>query len=371
MDQKQSLFREEVGFHNLPMNTSRVFEFGIIGDDLTSAADGASAFATYGQVARICRGRPPSRDALIVAVDCGSRAVGEPEAVRRVSDSTLLLKSKHILYKTVDSTLRGHVKAELAACLQVSGRKTLVFGPAFPAAGRTTVAGIQLVDGIPVAESSYGSDPVHPARHSSLAELVPDSATDVLILNASTQDELDAKVAALPEPQNILWAGSPGMAMALASRFALSSDVPVTLPRVKGGFLIVVGSANERSHCQANAVAQHPDVTVLCAPRERRAEPKVLLWTLAEQSIEVLRTRRISVVIATGGDTMEAILDRLGVGEFEILHEIAPGFPLGRALLDNGSELLIAMKAGGFGDDQVLVRAVTRLRATSAVAHSS
>ena len=68
------------------------------------------------------------------------------------------------------------------------------------------------------------------------------------------------------------------------------------------------------------------------------------------------------MVIATGGDTMEAILDRLNIFAFEILQELEPGFPLGRAFLGNGRELLIAMKAGGFGDDDTLRRAIAQLR---------
>ena len=69
------------------------------------------------------------------------------------------LAGRGVLYKTVDSTLRGHIAEELEACFAASGRKALVFAPAFPQAGCTTVRGIQLVDGIPVSESAYGHDP--------------------------------------------------------------------------------------------------------------------------------------------------------------------------------------------------------------------
>ncbi|RXT36397.1 hypothetical protein [Bradyrhizobium betae] len=42
--------------------------------------------------------------------------------------------------------------------------------------------------------------------------------------------------------------------------------------------------------------------------------------------------------------------------------ELEPGFPLGRASLEGGRELLIATKAGGFGDDNTLRRAIAQLR---------
>ena len=70
-------------------------------------------------------------------------------------------------------------------------------------------------------------------------------------------------------------------------------------------------------------------------------------------------------MIATGGDTMEAILNLLDVREFEILQELDPGFPLGRARLGDGRLLLLAMKAGGFGSDDALERAVARIGGTT------
>ena len=59
---------------------------------------------------------------------------------------------------------------------------------------------------------------------------------------------------------------------------------------------------------------------------------------------------------------MEAILDGLDIQAFEILRELEPGFPMGRAIRGGGCELLIAMKAGGFGDGDTLRRAIAQLR---------
>ena len=97
-------------------------------------------------------------------------------------------------------------------------------------------------------------------------------------------------------------------------------------------------------------------------PSKREDNPASVLNRIAADAAQDIRTMRFGALIATGGDTMEATLDRLGIREFEILKELDPGFPLGRATFDSGQELLLAMKAGGFGDDQVLQRAITQLR---------
>ncbi len=344
------------------MRTNNPCTVGVLADDLTSAADGAGPFVKRGQNAVIGRRRLPLREAAVVAVDSGSRSVSASEAKKRAVELTAQLAGRDILYKTVDSTLRGHVAAEMEPSFWASGRKMLVFAPAFPAAGRTTVGGIQLVDGVPVSESAYGRDPVHPARHSRLADLVPPSIGSAVILDVSTQEEFDAHVAAMPEPQSILWVGSPGMASALARRFPPVAPSSKPTAGACDGVLVAIGSANPHSHDQADRIEATTGVTLLRAPRERERDPASVLRQIADDAATRLRQQSFDALIATGGDTMEAILDRLDVREFEILDELEPGFPLGRASLGGGRTLLIAMKAGGFGQDDTLRRAIARLR---------
>ena len=349
------------------MRTNGEYTVGILADDLTSAADGAAPFVARGQRAMIGRRRMPLVERTVVAIDSGSRSVSAPQAATRVASLTARLAKRDVFFKTVDSTLRGNVSAELEASFKVSDRKILVFAPAFPAAGRTTVRGVQLLNGIPVSETIYGRDPVHPARHSRLIDLVPSSIRNVVILDAATQEELDAQIETLPDPETILWVGSPGMATALAKRLAPAGRPCGPTARARGDVLVAIGSANPRSHRQADGIAPEPGVTLLRAPLVRHDDPVAVLRQITQDAAERLRDGGFDTVIATGGDTMEAILDRLGIQAFEILQEIEPGFPLGRAALDDGRNLLIAMKAGGFGDDDALRRTIAHLREVSTV----
>src|SRR5438132_7519002 len=125
------------------MQTNSPYRVGILADDLTSAADGAAPFVARGASAWIGRKCMPRGNGSIVAVDSGSRSLPAHAASGVVASHTAALSASTILYKTVDSTLRGHVTAELEASFGASGRKMLVFAPAFPAAGRTTVDGVQ------------------------------------------------------------------------------------------------------------------------------------------------------------------------------------------------------------------------------------
>lgn len=354
------------------MHTNHQPHIAVLADDLTSAADGAAPFVARGLTAWIGRGQLPRQAAAVVAVDSGSRSATASQACEVVAQLTAQLASRAVLYKTVDSTLRGHVAQELEACFKASGRTSLVFAPAFPAAGRTTVRGIQLVDGIPVSQSVYGQDPVHPARHSALVELVPNCIKDATLFDAVTQEELDAQVASIEDPESVLWVGSPGMATALSRRFAPAKVPPPWMGGIRSDILVVIGSANPRSHRQADHIQDVSGVTLLRGPHTRESDSAAVLRRIAEDAARALQNPRFGALIATGGDTMEAVLDLLNVREFEILQELDPGFPLGHARLGDGRAFLLAMKAGGFGTDDALERAVARIRgATQAMRKDS
>ena len=209
---------------------------GIIADDLTSAADGASPFVAKGMNASVWRVRSESvRDSFehVLSIDCGSRSMGKDEAAKSVAQATALLADTPILLKTIDSTLRGHVTTEIEAAAKASARERIILAPAFPEAGRTTKNGIQLVNGTPVSETAYANDPVHPATTSRIADLIAKDLNSVVILDAESQEDLNRQVAAIENPESVLWIGSPGIAIALAEAQVLAISSPRLLPHAE------------------------------------------------------------------------------------------------------------------------------------------
>ena len=244
---------------------------GIIADDLTSATDGAAAFLAKGYAPLITRKVDRLDDEAVASIDTNSRASDISKATKATADAVSALSNARLLFKTIDSTLRGHIREEVAAAFRASGRSRLVVAPAFPEAGRLTIDGIQTVNGIPVSESVYGRDPVHPAGTSYIADLIDaslgtpiilaanssgDAATNasILILDADSQDVLNRQVASIPDPETVLWVGSPGLAIALASLVPAAPDgLPLT-GGAAGRVVIVAGSANPVTHAQCDAL---------------------------------------------------------------------------------------------------------------------
>ncbi len=336
---------------------------GIIADDLTSAADGGSPFVKKGlsvEVLRGSTGHSLATESKVVAVDCGSRSTTAGDAAKRVAHATSELASAPILYKTIDSTLRGHVREELAAAYKSSRRNRIVIAPAFPDAGRTTINGIQYVDGVPVSDSSYANDPVHPATTSRITDLISSELNGVVILDAESQGDLDTQVAAVDNPESVLWVGSPGLANALAKTVACDTSRQILQP-VAEQTLIVVGSANKVSRDQARRAEQMAIATCITVAEERKDDPNKVLADVVDKAVSALADPRIAAIIATGGDTMQALLDKLGVYAFGLIGEFEPGFPIGHTRLDNGRSLFLGMKAGGFGNPETLRSAVEYL----------
>src|ERR671917_2986540 len=128
-------------------------DVAIIADDLTGAADSGVQLVHSGyRTAVVFRGAPipPSDDLDAVAVDTNSRPLPAGFAAKRGVESGHALRESRIVYKKIDSTLRGPIGAELAAALAATRRSKALIAPAFPSTGRETKGGTQFVHGVPV-----------------------------------------------------------------------------------------------------------------------------------------------------------------------------------------------------------------------------
>src|SRR5215208_6501888 len=204
-----------------------------------------------------------------------------------------------IVYKKLDSTLRGPIAAELAAALGASGRDRAVVAPAFPAAGRTTVDGVQLVRGVPVHETEAKNDPRTPVREGHVPTLLAAAFPSVvslsvedladpaavrralersvcIVADAARDEDLEALVRAVPDPHYVLWAGSARLAVALGHVYPgprAGKTPPPPTPARK--VLVVVGSLSGVARGQLQSLAEYGCAAVPVSGAEGEALGKV------------------------------------------------------------------------------------------------
>jgi len=125
------------------------------------------------------------RDNDSLYIQTNSRAISQDEAVALVNrvraDALAAATQVHDNVRFVlrgDSTLRGHVFAESGVF--ASEESIMVFVPAFPDGGRTTIDGVHLVriDDrlLPANKTEYADDPVFPFKHGRLDEYVAEKS---------------------------------------------------------------------------------------------------------------------------------------------------------------------------------------------------
>ncbi|GAA1247819.1 four-carbon acid sugar kinase family protein [Prauserella halophila] len=250
----------------------------IVADDVTGAGDTAVQFAESGWTAEL-RLQPGTSDAQVIAVSSDSRACTAGEAATRVRRAAAGTRGTR-LFKKIDSTVRGPIRAEVDALLEELGQDAVaVVCPAFPGVGRTVVDGTVLVDDVPVSDTPVGRDPVTPVTESHLPTLLGAAqvrldpaggpaewaahlreAGRVVTTDATTDADLDRIARAVDAlGEHGLPVGAAGLAGALARRWhpAVPAPAPTVDPAPAGAdgtVLVVVTSLHAAARTQVQVL---------------------------------------------------------------------------------------------------------------------
>lgn len=330
----------------------------IIADDLTGALDSASGFAARGLAARVALDAGALTAALadpalaVITHPTGTRELSPDRATQVMAGLVPILRGfDGILFKKIDSRMKGHIAAELQA-LGAGVSRPVLASPAIPRLGRFVTQG---------AVTGFGIDqPIPIAPHLGCAAIIPEVDQDA---------DLDA---ALPADLSAtLYVGAAGLAEALARR--LSSRVEQTINHLPLPALLAIGSRDPVTLAQ---VAAAP-VTPVSAPNgDVPALPNAAALTLVQltqgaapqdsatvaerfaQGIAAAMRRTPSrTLLACGGETAHAILRELGVTALDLLGEALPGVPAARC---PSTDLVVLTKSGGFGPPSLLADLVNK-----------
>jgi uncharacterized protein YgbK (DUF1537 family) len=250
----------------------------ILADDLTGANDTGVQFSRLGGSVLVLVSMdrlPPAVEQCwdVLVVNTGTRNMTPAEAQARVKEVWAYLR-RHawpLVYKKIDSTLRGNVVPELQA-LFACGVPGAVLAPAFPLNGRTVEGGVLMVGGTPVHQTEAGRDGLSPVTSGDMVAMLTGSlpakvaaigldvidqgaiairaafdrwwreGRTVIVCDSRTQGDLAELTRAVqPELPGPVLVGSAGLARELAAAWLPDARSHASTPRTPRA-LVVAGS---------------------------------------------------------------------------------------------------------------------------------
>lgn len=323
----------------------------VIADDFTGALDSSTPFVLAGLTVAAAT-RPEglaaalASDADVVVVNTASRALSAGDAAAAVEDAAEQLRAAEpeLVFKKIDSRLKGNVFSETQAAAEGFGRNAIVVAPAIPDQNRPTIDGKVTGHGVAI--------PLPIAPHLPAHAIIADARTDA---------QLDAIVAA-HDWSKTLAVGARGLGAAFARRFGKA--VPrAFVPNAKT--LFAVGSHDPITAGQIDnlngAVSLHEALLGAYQGSFSRL-PALLQSTGAFAGPDSAISRRFAAtavsavdaltpdtLVMSGGDTALAILDALGTRIVFPQGEALPGLPWFLIGRQNRPSIRCVVKSGGFG----------------------
>jgi uncharacterized protein YgbK (DUF1537 family) len=325
---------------------------------------------------------------------------------------------------TIRGQPAAELAAQLKALAAAGRAPLAVVSPAFPATGRSVIDGCVRVNDMPIEQTplwardhTYASASLREVLASAdiSAEVIPLNVMrtgidavfarmreaerlgkGAVVCDSAAETDLRVAAGASLKLSAAVWVGSAGLAAALAALVAPTKPAAPPVATCSGAVLIVVGSLAEASRLQAKVLVESARVVhLMVLPETLLAGSQAPAWRGAGKSLidalasgrdvllEIALTEKpdltrgaslaaslarlvgeaatkIGALVATGGETACALLNRLGVHGIRLIEEVEPGVPLGVGI--GVRSLPVVTKAGAFGDPHTLRRCLDRLK---------
>lgn len=353
----------------------------VIADDFTGAAELAGISLRYGLTVSICLHDEISTDADVLIISTDSRSLKKKEALRVTAETVrrVVQLKPDLIYKKIDSVLRGYVLDELKVQMEVCGLIKAFIVPANPSLGRTIIAGKYFIDGKQINETGFVADPEFPVISSSIHKILDDDSVKVLkhretlpgsgivVGEAKNENDISEWVNRLDDSWVLAGAGDFYTAI-LSKRYQKQKLHQFHLLQPH---LYVCGTSfkerkefinriSEELNCVAfmGGKIDHTWITktagmikknnkAVIAIKETTASALTLRTVMSKAVREILKRKMVKEIFIEGGSTAAAILQELGIKKLLPVNELQRGVV--RMKVNN---LFITVKPGSYNIPQ-------------------
>ena len=327
---------------------------GVIADDFTGACDAGIQFRKCGfetvVLAEVEKIQEFKDAADIIVVDTETRNL-DPKAAYDKVNQTLKTFQKidiKLVYKKIDSTLRGNVGVELDAVLDEPTIRGILVASSYPQQGRTVVNGQAYVKGVPLEKTEFAYELLSPVKNSHVQTLIKGQSkrkigllnlsmiraepnelryyiekllekdNRIIVADTETQEDLD-KIAKASANLNLLPCGSAG----LAEKIALSMTPKKRLLVVSGSVNKVTLDQIETAQKKLGIPMVEPDLNEVLVSDEKL---RVAVANLAVKAEIILQETGIVIIrLASSRNVVQKTLDageKLDLSHLEVVDKL-------------------------------------------------
>ena len=371
----------------------------VIADDISGAAELAGIGLRYGLTVEMSTVVDRDADAELLVIATDTRSMNEEDAITEIKKVTseVMLLHPGIVFKKIDSVLRGHVVAELSAQLKILGYEKALVIAANPSLGRTIRNGTYFYNDQPIHKSSFSVDPEFPIKSSNVLKMLRVNNTSVQVKKNTDElpvhgiiigevgDNNDLKIWAKRIEKNILPAGGSGFFSAILDTRYEESKTEEEIEDERQTALFVCGSTFNKSRDAIKAIKHRggpvsymPETiltsgdnddenyqiwsneivsfihvkgkAIVSVDPESVKGPGVSAPMLREKTAivvdRIFKQETIHELFIEGGSTAAAIIRQLGFETFIPVKELAPGVV--RMRVKEREDLFITIKPGSY-----------------------
>jgi D-threonate/D-erythronate kinase len=237
----------------------------IVADDLTGAAELGGIAFHCGLTVRILLDSETGFHfpENVVILDSNTRNMAPEKAYQEIKKllSGIDLSSFDLIFKKVDSLLRGPICSEIKAMLDVINIDQAYLVPANPSRNRIIRSGKYYIDNIPINNTDFRSDPHYPRTSKYVRDLITDSCHTLITADDPTHksririmipdiiscEELGTFVADMPNEPMLLAGAADFFAEILFAKFKRKPSDKTRRFDIAGSVHFLVGSNSQSS----------------------------------------------------------------------------------------------------------------------------